>query len=188
MKTDWDDLIREEGLKPPVMIVANLPYNVGTPLLVGWLQRLDLFGEMSLMFQKEVAQRICAPANSNHYGRLAVLAQSVMRTRIAFTLPPGAFKPPPKVASSVATLFPLPENERFNSVEHLQTVAAAAFGQRRKMLRASLKSIVPTGLTTEELLSQAGIDPTRRAETLSQSEFRTLTEAWLAAQSSSSNS
>jgi len=186
-KMDWNALIERHDLKPPVMIIANLPYNVGTPLLVDWLTKADWAGEMALMFQKEVAQRICARPDTNHYGRLAVLAQAVSKTRIAFVLPPGAFKPPPKVASAVAILTPLPPEDRFDDIEALQKVAAAAFGQRRKMLRASLKGIMPSGLQAEELLTNVDIDPKRRAETLSQAEFRKLTKAWASAQQSSSN-
>ena len=186
-KIDWPELLDRHGLKPPVMIIANLPYNVGTPLLVNWLTEASWAGEMALMFQKEVAQRICAKPGSNHYGRLAVLAQSVRRARIAFTLPPGAFKPPPKVASAVAVLTPLPDHEQFSDAESLQKVTAAAFGQRRKMLRASLKGIMPKEVTAEDLLNSISIDPQRRAETLSQEEFRALTQAWASLQQSSSN-
>ncbi|MAK60864.1 MAG: 16S rRNA (adenine(1518)-N(6)/adenine(1519)-N(6))-dimethyltransferase [Ponticaulis sp.] len=187
-KINWRALIEEHGLTPPVMIIANLPFNVGTPLLVSWLTQLDWVGEMSLMFQKEVAQRICARPDTNHYGRLAVLAQAVTEARLAFTLPPGAFKPPPKVASAVAVLKPLPQEKAFQEIDALQRVTAAAFGQRRKMLRASLKSIMPADVTAEDLLTSCEIDPKRRAETLSQQEFRTLTQAWVTTQSSSSKS
>ena len=178
LSMDWPSLIRSHGLTPPVMIIANLPYNVGTPLLVNWLTSASWTGEMALMFQKEVAQRICAQPGSNHYGRLAVLAQALCTTRIAFTLPPGAFKPPPKVASAVAILTPLPEDKRYGDIVSLQKVAAAAFGQRRKMLRASLKPIMPNHTSAEDLLASEAIDPQRRAETLSQEEFRRLTSAW----------
>lgn len=178
-KIDWPELLKEYGLTPPVMIVANLPYNVGTPLLISWLTQMDWVGEMSLMFQKEVTQRICAKPGSNHYGRLAVLAHAVTTPRMAFTLPAGAFKPPPKVASAVAALAPLPASKAYAHLGALQTVAAAAFGQRRKMLRASLKTIMPEGIKPEDILEKAGIDPTRRAETLTQAEFRELTDAWL---------
>lgn len=172
------DIVDRYHLDTPLMIVANLPYNVGTPLLVSWLKSIALVDRMALMFQKEVAQRICAAPGSNHYGRLAVLAQAVARTRIAFTLPPGAFKPPPKVASAVAVLERLPESERFTDLTALERVTAAAFGQRRKMLRVSLKPIMPKGMKAEDLLDSINIDPTRRAETLTQSEFRALTTTW----------
>lgn len=174
-KVNWQQLIAETGGEAPAMIVANLPYNVGTPLVVDWLKAGAWRGEMALMFQKEVAQRLCAEPGTNHYGRLAVLAHAVCRTHIAFTLPPGAFKPPPKVDSAVAVLLPLPEAERFDDLEALEKVAAAAFGQRRKMLRASLKSLAKTkGIDATEWLESVGIDPTARAETLSQDEFRAL--------------
>ena len=178
MEMDWDALLARHSLTPPVMIIANLPYNVGTPLLINWLTKAAWAGKMALMFQKEVAQRICAQPGSNHYGRLAVLAQAVCKTRIAFTLPPGAFKPPPKVASAVAVLDPLPDEDVFKDIESLQKVTAAAFGQRRKMLRASLKGIMPAHTSAETLLETIGIDPKRRAETLTQSEFRNLTTGW----------
>ena len=177
---DWPAFIDEHGLGQNIKIIANLPYNVGTPLFVGWLNQMSLFGTMSLMFQKEVAQRICAKPGSNHYGRLAVLSHAVIEPRMAFTLPPGAFKPPPKVASAVVSAKPLAEDKAYPHLDALQTVTAAAFGQRRKMLRASLKQIMPQGATTEQLLESVGIDPTRRAETLSQQEFRDLTTAWKA--------
>ncbi|MEM6626236.1 MAG: 16S rRNA (adenine(1518)-N(6)/adenine(1519)-N(6))-dimethyltransferase RsmA [Pseudomonadota bacterium] len=180
-KTDWRALIKDAGGDEPAMIIANLPYNVGTPLLVDWLKAGDWRGEMALMFQLEVAERICAAPGDKHYGRLAVLAQAVTRPHIAFTLPPGAFKPPPKVASAVVTLQPLSHAERYHDLSKIERVAAAAFGQRRKMLRASLKSLVAGGhISAEALLESVGIDPTRRAETLSQEEFRALADAWTA--------
>ena len=157
------------------MIIANLPYNVGTPLLVDWLKAGDWRGEMALMFQKEVAERICAKPDTDAYGRLAVLAQAVTRPYISFTLPPGAFRPPPKVDSAVAVFEPLPPEKRFAHIELLEQIAGAAFGQRRKMLRAALKPFAKKrGMKAEEWLAACGIDPTARAETLTQAEFRTL--------------
>jgi len=174
-KAHWEHLIEQAEGDKPAMIVANLPYNVGTPLLVNWLKSGGWRGEMALMFQKEVAERICAQPKSSHYGRLAVLAASVCESHLAFTLPPGAFRPPPKVDSAVAVLRPLAASERFEHVLALETVAAAAFGQRRKMLRASLKSIAkPRGIDATEWLESCDIDPTARAETLDQAEFRRL--------------
>jgi 16S rRNA (adenine1518-N6/adenine1519-N6)-dimethyltransferase len=129
---------------------------------------------MVLMFQKEVALRICAEPDDDHYGRLAVLAQAATRPRIAITLPPGAFRPPPKVDSAVVVLDPLPASEAFLDLNALEKITAAAFGQRRKMLRAALKSL-PGAV---EALEVSGIDPTRRAETLTQAEFRVLATAW----------
>lgn len=174
-KVKWEKVLEETGAETPAMIIANLPYNVGTILLIDWLKSGNWRGEMALMFQKEVAQRICAAPDTEHYGRLAVLAQAVTRPHIAFTLPPGAFKPPPKVDSAVAVLTPLPESERFPHLDKLEQVAGAAFGQRRKMLRAALKPFAKRhGLKAEEWLKELGIDPTARAETLTQAEFRRM--------------
>ncbi|MEQ1608981.1 MAG: 16S rRNA (adenine(1518)-N(6)/adenine(1519)-N(6))-dimethyltransferase RsmA [Hyphomonadaceae bacterium] len=168
------ELVRAVGGELPAMIVANLPYNVGTPLLVEWLKAGGWLGTMVLMFQKEVALRICAAPDEEHYGRLAVLAQAAARPRIAMMIPPRAFRPPPKVDSAVVVLEPLPTSEAFADLDGLESVTAAAFGQRRKMLRAALKTL-PGAV---EALNDAGIDPTRRAETLTQAEFRVLTAAW----------
>jgi 16S rRNA (adenine1518-N6/adenine1519-N6)-dimethyltransferase len=177
------ELIAAAGGVEPAMIVANLPYNVGTPLLVGWLKAgpagSSWRGTMVLMFQKEVAQRICAAPDDEHYGRLAVLAHGACRCRIAMIVPPGAFRPPPKVDSAVVVLEPLPPGEAFADLNALETVSAAAFGQRRKMLRAALKTLGGS-LAPDILLERAGIDGTRRAETLTQAEFRKLAEAWRA--------
>jgi 16S rRNA (adenine1518-N6/adenine1519-N6)-dimethyltransferase len=157
-----------------VKIVANLPYNIGTELLVRWLTVSEwppFYTSMTLMFQREVAERIVAPAGGDSYGRLGVLAGWRTQARIAFDVPPQAFTPPPKVTSSVVHLVPriapLPAD-----VKRLGRVTEAAFGQRRKMLRQSVKS-----LGGEALLERAGIDPTRRAETLSVEEFVRLTNA-----------
>lgn len=177
-KANIESLVIEAGAEPPAMIIANLPYNVGTPLLVDWLKASDWRGEMALMFQKEVAERICAKPGKAHYGRLAVLSQAVCSTHLAFTLPPGAFRPPPKVDSAVAVLRPLSASDRFDRIDALEHVTAAAFGQRRKMLRAALRSLAKrVGLETSDWLSAAGIDPTARAETIDQAGFRRLAEA-----------
>ncbi|AZO42561.1 MULTISPECIES: 16S rRNA (adenine(1518)-N(6)/adenine(1519)-N(6))-dimethyltransferase RsmA [Mesorhizobium] len=175
LKTDFAALAsRAAGDGGPVKIVANLPYNIGTELLVRWLTVSDwppFYTSMTLMFQREVAERIVAPAGSDSYGRLGVLAGWRTEARIAFDVPPQAFTPPPKVTSSVVHLVPrltpLPAE-----VKKLGRVTEAAFGQRRKMLRQSVKS-----LGGEALLERAGIDPTRRAETLSVEEFVRLTNA-----------
>ncbi len=174
-KADWQKIIDEAGGQTPVMIIANLPYNVGTPLLIKWLKAGPWRGEMALMFQKEVAERICAQPNTRHYGRLAVLTASVCDAHIAFTLPPGAFRPPPRVDSAVTVLRPLASEQQFSPIRSLETVAAAAFGQRRKMLRASLKSIAkPARLDPTDWLEACDVDPTARAETLDQAAFRRL--------------
>ena len=174
-KVDWSALPVVAESDTPAMIIANLPYNVGTPLLVSWLKAGAWRGEMALMFQKEVAERACAKPGDRHYGRLAVLAASVCETHIAFTLPPGAFRPPPKVDSAVAIFTPLPLEERFQDLESLEKVTTAAFGQRRKMMRAALKSLAKTvNLDTVQWLESCKIDPTSRAETLTQEDFRAL--------------
>jgi 16S rRNA (adenine1518-N6/adenine1519-N6)-dimethyltransferase len=171
---DEERLVTEAGGDLPAMLVANLPYNVGTPLLVNWLKAGNWRGPMVLMFQKEVALRICAAPDDEHYGRLAVLSHATMKPRIAMTLPPGAFRPPPKVDSAVVVLMPLPAGEAFADLDALESVTSAAFGQRRKMLRSALKAL-PGGL---QALTATGIDPTRRAETLTQEEFRNLAREW----------
>lgn len=174
-RADWRGWLRTAGAREPAMIIANLPYNVGTALLVDWLKAGDWRGEMALMFQKEVAERICAAPGSAGYGRLAVLARAVCHAKVAFTLPAGAFRPPPSVDSAVAVLTPLEKAQRFADLASLERVAAAAFGQRRKMLRAALKRLARQyGLETTRWLEDAGIDPTARAETLDQADFRRL--------------
>lgn len=168
LKTDFEALV---PAGEPVRIIANLPYNVGTQLLVNWLLPREwppFWLSMTLMFQKEVGQRIVAKEGDNHYGRLGVLAGWRTVAEMAFDVPPQAFSPPPKVTSTVVHL--LPKNKPLPcDVAKLEKVTEAAFGQRRKMLRQSVKS-----LGGEVLLEKAGIDPTRRAETLSVEEFVTL--------------
>lgn len=177
-KADWESLIKATGGTTPAMIIANLPYNVGTPLLVSWLKAGDWRGNMALMFQREVALRICAEPGDAHYGRLAVLTAAVMRAHVSFTLPPGAFRPPPKVDSAVVVLEPLPQSEQFGNLAVLEQLTAAAFGQRRKMLRASLKSVAKAhGLDLHAWLSAAGINPEARAETIGQAGWRRLAQA-----------
>ena len=158
-------------LQAPVRIVANLPYNVATPLLTGWIadtQWPPFFSSLTLMFQREVAERICAHPGDKAYGRLAVLCQWRCECHIAFDVGPKAFTPPPKVTSSIVNLVPR-QNPLACNVRKLERVTAAAFGQRRKMLRASLKV-----LGGQALLDRAGIDGERRAETLSVDEFVAL--------------
>lgn len=154
-------------------IISNLPYNVGTPLLVNWLKASAWRGDMTLMFQKEVAQRIVAKPGGDAYGRLAVLAQARCACRLEFTVPARAFTPPPKIASAIVTL-----KDRADPYPHLdaiERVTAAAFGQRRKMLRAALRSLTPEA---EALLERAGLAPTARAEEIDQAGFRRLADAW----------
>ncbi len=162
-----------EAVAPaPRAIVANLPYNVATPLLIGWLKRIGAFESLTLMFQKEVADRLVAPPGSKSYGRLSVITQWVADPRILYNLPAQAFTPPPKVASTVVhlTLRPNPEPAGWDAMER---VTAAAFGQRRKMLRQSLKALGDA----EALLAAAGIEGTRRAEEIDVAGFAALARA-----------
>ncbi len=156
----------------PRRIIANLPYNIATPLLIGWLRRARDFEAMTLMFQREVAERICAAPGSAEYGRLAVLVQWLCDARIALRLPPAAFVPPPKVCSAVVALAPHPHQPSPALLARMERLTAAAFGQRRKMLRGALR---PLG--GEALLARAAIAADRRAETLSVAEFETLAAA-----------
>ena len=154
---------------PPRQIVANLPYNIASPLLVGWLRQAAKWERLTLMFQQEVAERICAAPGTAAYGRLSVLAQWLCLCELRLRIPAAAFVPPPKVWSAVVVLTPhaeQPQPERFTTMERL---TAAAFGQRRKMLRGALRA-----LGGEALLGRAGIDPRRRAETLTVAEFEAL--------------
>jgi len=154
-------------------IVANLPYNIATPLLVGWLQSEPWppwFESLTLMFQREVAERIVAAPATEMYGRLAVLTGLRADARILFDVDPRAFTPPPKVVSSVVGIVPHAQTGNFG-MSALERVTAAAFGQRRKMLRQSLKSL---SVETAELLATAGIDGTRRAEEIDLEGFARL--------------
>lgn len=164
-------------LGEPARIVANLPYSVGTPLLVGWLKTAPWppwFDSLVLMFQREVAERIVAAPGSKAYGRLAVLAQWRTEPRLQFSIPPDAFTPRPKVASCIVKLVPRERPEPDCDVGRLERVTAAAFGQRRKMLRASLRQLTPD---TEALLERLGLDPRRRAETLTIGDFCRIANA-----------
>lgn len=160
----------------PVKIVANLPYNIATPLLVGWLggtQWPPFYGSLTLMFQKEVAERIVAKPGGKDYGRLSVLCQYRCSVRKLFDVNRSAFTPPPKVTSSIVQLIPRPAPQPECRLDMLERVTAAAFGQRRKMLRASLRSLLPA---PEALLSELGIDPENRAEQLPVEDFARLAQ------------
>jgi len=176
-RADWPGLVERIGGTVPAMIVANLPYNVATPLFVSWLKAGDWRGEMALMVQKEVGERIVAEAGSAHYGRLAVLTRAVAAAQIAFTLPPGAFRPPPRVDSAVIVVRPLAEASRYRRLDLLEKVTAAAFGQRRKMLRGALRSLARSaGLDAVAWLAACDIDPEARAETLTPQAFQDLAD------------
>jgi 16S rRNA (adenine1518-N6/adenine1519-N6)-dimethyltransferase len=158
----------------PCVIVANLPYNIGTRLLIDWLRDLSGIQSMTLMFQKEVADRILAPPGSSGFGRLSVISQWLCHVRRLFDIPAQAFVPPPKVASTVIQLTPRPDPLAPAVFTDLEAITAAAFGQRRKMLRSALKSLDVNALA---LLEAANIRPDLRAETLSVEEFCALARA-----------
>jgi 16S rRNA (adenine1518-N6/adenine1519-N6)-dimethyltransferase len=158
----------------PRAIVANLPYNIGTPLLVRWLHEAVAYQALTLMFQLEVAERICASPDTSAYGRISVLSQWLCDVDLALTVPAGAFSPPPKVESAVVRLVPKHMQPPKHELRAMERLTAAAFGQRRKMLRGALK---PLGGAA--LVEAADIDPTRRAETLSVAEFERLMRALL---------
>ncbi|MFD1702686.1 16S rRNA (adenine(1518)-N(6)/adenine(1519)-N(6))-dimethyltransferase RsmA [Methylopila henanensis] len=162
----------------PARVIANLPYNVATPLLLGWVAAdrwPPWWDGLTLMFQREVAERIVARPGDSAYGRLAVMCGWRCEAKIAFDVNPQAFTPPPKVVSSVVRLEPRPQPLPC-AVKALETVTQAAFGQRRKMLRQSLKSLGDP----LALLDAARIEPTRRAEEVSVEGFVALANAWVA--------
>ena len=172
LEADWRSLVAGAKTKP--VIAANLPYNIATMLLIGWLETEPWppwWGGMVLMFQKEVAERIVAAPGGKAYGRLAVIAQWRTRARLAFTVGPAAFTPAPSVASAIVEFTPIEPPSPECSVKTLGAVTAAAFGQRRKMLRQSLKSLLAE---PEALLAAAGIAPTLRGEALSVADFARL--------------
>jgi 16S rRNA (adenine1518-N6/adenine1519-N6)-dimethyltransferase len=167
-------LDRRELATPPTAIVANLPYNIATELIVRWLRAPAGLVRLVLLVQREVADRLAAAPGTAAYGRLSVLAQWAARVEALFELPPGAFRPPPKVRSRVVRLSPYAEPPVPARLATLERVTAAAFGQRRKMLRSSLKSL---GRDPAALCAAAGIAPARRAETLTLAEFAALADA-----------
>ena len=169
LHADWSVLVGG-----PAKIVANLPYNIATPLLIGWLtggKRPPRYDSLTLMFQKEVAERIVAKPGSKDYGRLSVLCQYLCDVRKLFDVNRSAFTPPPKVTSSIVQLIPRATPAPACAIPVLERVTAAAFGQRRKMLRSSLKSLVDN---PEALLAKARIDPELRAEQLQVADFARL--------------
>ena len=159
----------------PRRIIANLPYNVATPLLMNWLAAGTAFTSLTLMFQKEVADRLIAQPRTKDYGRLSIAAQWRAEVKRLFDVPPRAFTPPPKVTSTIVQLIPRAEPLFPADAAMLERVAAAAFGQRRKMLRQSLRQVSPLA---EEVLVSAGIAPTARGEELSIEQFCALARAF----------
>lgn len=169
LKFDFKELLKTFDLRE-IHIVANLPYNIGTELLIQWLKTIEFIPSMTLMFQKEVANRIIARENTSAYGRLAVIAQTLCRAKILFDLDPASFTPAPKVTSSVVHLERLSDVESFIPlIPAIEKITSAAFGQRRKMLRSSLKS-----LFSVEQLTALNINPEARAEVLNLQQFHTL--------------
>jgi len=165
MKTDIASL----GEKPR-RIVANLPYNISTALLINWLRQIEHIDQMTLMFQKEVVDRLIAKPSTKAYGRLSVITQWLCETKFEFNVDKRAFTPPPKIQSSVLTLRPRTKPLYAAKFEDMEKVTATAFGQRRKMLRSSLKPL-------DIDISTLGIDPTARAENLTIEEFCLLAKA-----------
>ena len=164
--------------RPPRRLIGNLPYNIATPLLVGWLADIRAFDRLVLMFQKEVAMRLVAAPRSKAYGRLSVLTQWLTEPRRLFDIPARAFVPPPQVTSTVVELTPRPEPLCPAEPALLERVTAAAFGQRRKMLRQSLRAL---GCDPAALLAAAGLPPTARGEELPVPAFCALARALAAA-------
>jgi len=174
LDTDETSLLARLGVRTPVPVVANLPFNVGTALLIKWLTVTawpPWWSSLTLMFQKEVARRVCAKPGSEEYGRLSVLAQWRAQTRILFDVSPRAFVPPPKVTSSVLRVEPLAAPRCEAELSDLAAVTQAAFGQRRKMLRGSLKALP---VDAAALLARAGVEGTVRAEDLDLAQFCAL--------------
>ena len=176
LKVNWADIAAQAT--GPVKIAANLPYNIATPLLTGWLLAEPwppYWSSLTLMFQKEVAQRITAAPGSDAYGRLSIISQWRSSAVKLFDISPRAFKPPPKVTSSVVHLTPLDQPVHGCKAAVLEKVTAAAFGQRRKMLRSSLKQL---GGDNEAMISAAGLKPEMRAEEVDVAGFCRLAKAY----------
>ncbi|MBI1215150.1 MAG: 16S rRNA (adenine(1518)-N(6)/adenine(1519)-N(6))-dimethyltransferase RsmA [Alphaproteobacteria bacterium] len=174
LKTDYEAICAA-----PRVVVANLPYNIASPLLVGWLKTLPLFESLTLMFQKEVAERIVARTRTKDYGRLSVLSQWLCHAEKVFDLPPEAFTPPPKVTSSIVHLTPRARTDDVE-ISLMEKITGAAFGQRRKMLRQSLKTLdlKSHGLDAQTLLEKAALPETARAEEIDVAGFVRLALAY----------
>lgn len=174
LKTNFADLARQLNAER-VWVVANLPYNIATPLLLNWLRGIGQYGGLVLMFQKEVAARLAAAPGTSAYGRLSIITQWLCEVSCLFDVSPKAFVPPPKVTSTVVHLRPREAPLAPATFTTLEAMTAAAFGQRRKMLRSALKSL---DVEPEALLRQAGITPTARAEEIDVAGFCALARAY----------
>ncbi|MBL1430011.1 16S rRNA (adenine(1518)-N(6)/adenine(1519)-N(6))-dimethyltransferase RsmA [Oceanicaulis sp. AH-315-P02] len=172
LEFDLNELANSQKFK----VVSNLPYNVGTALLIKWLTSdILLWQSLTLMFQLEVAQRITAKVGSKNYGRLSILCAAIAKTELVMQVPASVFTPPPKVESAIVHLTPLPENQRFGDLQTLAKITAMAFGQKRKMLRASLKPLsVEIKQDISTWLQAIEIDPTTRPETLTPTQFMNI--------------
>ena len=175
------ELISDDALKVPInkmgvlprRIVANLPYNIATQLLLNWLQTPNAFKAITVMVQKEVAMRICAKPGSSNYGRLSIITQWLTRPKMLFDIPASAFHPKPKVTSTLLEIIPRSQPLFPAKRQILEKITAQAFGQRRKMLRSSLKKV-----GGDDLLLATNIDPTLRPENLSIEDFCRLAQAY----------
>ena len=165
--------VKEIAKNTKITIVANLPYNISIPLLLGWLRQINLIGSMTLMFQKEVAERLIAKPGSKNYGRISVICQWLCYVEKKLSIPPTAFVPPPKVNSALVNFIPRSLPISTISFEIMEKVTAAAFGQRRKMLKSSLGSLFSDPL---KILKFLNINPAARAETLKVNEFCRISE------------
>jgi 16S rRNA (adenine1518-N6/adenine1519-N6)-dimethyltransferase len=175
---DETELLRVQNVSGPLRIASNLPYNIGSALLVKWLTQANwppFWQSLTLMFQREVAQRLVAQPGNKDYGRLSILTQWRAAPRILFDVSPRAFTPPPKVTSAIVRIEPLPQPIADACLEDLEAVTKAAFGHRRKMLRQSLKSLSPD---TAALIARAGLNPEERAERLTIAQFAALARTY----------
>lgn len=174
-------IVETEHVETPAVIISNLPYNVGTALLIKWLSASPLWWTQAvLMFQKEVAERVVARPGDTAYGRLAVLVDAIAEAHMAYYVPASAFTPPPKVDSAVVNLTPKAENARYSDLKTLGQITSAAFGQRRKMLRKSLKPLTSKmSIDLENWLATADIIPTQRPEEISPAQFRALADTFI---------
>ena len=174
IKKDALQISLKEELKNPIKIIANLPYNIGNKLLLNWLEDLPFISSMTLMLQDEVVKRLCGLPKTKDYGRLSILVQWLCEVKLLFTVPPTAFKPPPKVMSAVVQIIPRAQPLYDVQKEHLEKLTQLVFHQRRKMLGTSLKSLSHPNLL--EVLKKVNIEPQLRPEEISVMQFCQLAD------------